>query len=176
MVEFYEDDSAVIENVAYLAEKSLREGSSTVLIATPEHRARIHERLLRSGLDLEAAREAGQYVTLDAAATMAQFTVAGQIDQANCEATIGRVLQDAIRASAIGFVFAFGEMVALLCAANQHASAIQLEQIWNALAERHHFSLCCAYPLSSLGTDPDLDVLFRICAEHALAIPAESLL
>jgi hypothetical protein len=107
---------------------------------------------------------------------MAQFTVAGQIDRASCAAVISRVLQAAIQASATGFVFSFGEIVALLCAANQHAAAIQLERVWNALAERHHFSLCCAYPLSSLGSDPDLDVLFQICAEHALAIPAESLI
>jgi hypothetical protein len=67
-------------------------------------------------------------------------------------------------------------MVALLCCANNAAAAIYLEQLWNELALSHHFSLCCAYPLSSLDANLDLDAVLQICAEHSLAIPAESLL
>ena len=64
-------------------------------------------------------------------------------------------------------------MVALLCAENKPSAAIRLEQLWNVLAQSCHFSLCCAYPLSSFGNAPDLNGVFKICAEHTLTIPAE---
>jgi hypothetical protein len=64
-------------------------------------------------------------------------------------------------------------MVGLLCAANKPDGAVLLEQFWNSLAERHRFSLYCAYSLSSIGPDTNVDALMQICAEHVLTIPAE---
>ncbi len=66
----------------------------------------------------------------------------------------------------------FGEMVSLLCAANNPDAAVRLEQLWNYLSLRHRFSLHCAHSLSSLHGEPD--TLLKICAEHALAIPSEA--
>ena len=66
-------------------------------------------------------------------------------------------------------------MVALLCAANKADGAVHLEQLWNSLAEWQRFSLFCAYPLNSLGSEPDADALIEICAEHVLTIPAKTL-
>jgi hypothetical protein len=174
IVQFYEDDIVVLENISYLTATNLKAGNASVLIATPGHLGGIEERLIGSGLDLNGFRKAGRYVALDAAATLSQFLADDGPDKAKFDETVGGIVRRASEKSANGFVFAFGEMVALLCFANRTAAAVRLEQLWNALAGSYHFSLYCAYPLGSFGIKPDLNVVFEICAEHSLAIPAES--
>jgi DcmR-like sensory protein len=174
VVQFYNNDKFLIENVSYLATKSLGAGDASILVATRSHLDRIEERFIESGLDIAGLRKAGRYIPLDAAATLSQFLLADGPDQAKFEEIVGGIMRRAIEKSANGFVFAFGEMVTLLCFANRPAAAVRLEQLWNTLAESYHFSLCCAYPLDSFGAKPDLNALFQICAEHSLSIPAES--
>ena len=173
LVQFYEDESLVIENVAYLAAKALASGSSAVVAATESHLEQIRERLADSVLNLDDVRESGRYVTLDAAEAAAQILVGGSPDEAKFEGLIGDTIRSAALNSSNGFVFVFGEIVALLCEANNTTGAVRLEQLWNALAEHNRFSLYCAYPLTSLGTIPDADAVMKICAEHALTIPTE---
>lgn len=174
-VQFYEDDAAVIKNVSYLAAKALGAGDSCVIVATIEHRRRIDDCLEKTGLELDQLRQSGRYVALDAARTLSQFSTDGVPDEARFNNVVGGVIRDAAGSSANGFVFAFGEMVALLCAEHRVAEALRLEQYWNSLSRRHLFSLFCAYPLSSFGSEPDLDAVIRICTEHSLTLPAEIL-
>ncbi len=115
-------------------------------------------------------------MTLDAAQAASQILLDGSPDEAKFEDLIGDTIRSAAKNSANGFVFVFGEIVALLCAADNSAGAVRLEQLWNSLAERNHFSLYCAYPLTSLGTVPDADAVMKICAEHSLTIPTETTL
>jgi hypothetical protein len=67
----------------------------------------------------------------------------------------------------------FGEMVALLCEADNAAGAIALEELWNELADRYSFSLFCAYPIELFGAG-SVGTVFSICEQHALCLPAES--
>jgi hypothetical protein len=175
IVQFYDSDVVVIENVSNLAECSLRAGDATILIATMAHLDSIERRLGSAGLDLGSLRASGLLIALDAADTLSKLLTENWPDQAKFDDVVGGIVGPAIERSANGFAFAFGEMVALLCEANQSAAAVRLEQLWNGLAKTRHFSLCCAYPLASFGSTPDLDAVLQICAEHSLAIPAESL-
>ena len=174
LVQFYDDESFIIENVSYLAANALASGGSAVIAATERHLEQILDRLPDSVLNLDAARESGRYVTLDATKTASEILLDGSPDEAKFEDLIGDTIRGAAKNSANGFVFVFGEIVALLCAANNANAAVRLEQLWNALAESNHFSLYCAYPLTSLGTTPDADAVMKICAEHALTIPTET--
>jgi hypothetical protein len=170
IVQFYEDESFVVENVSYLAAKALAAGDSAVLVATGTHLELINEQIARFGLNLGALRESGRYVTVNAAEALSQFMVDGRPDKAKFGDVIGGIVRSAANNSAKDFVFVFGEMVALLCAAGNADAAVRLEQLWNSLAEQHRFSLYCAYSLSSLGSEPDANALIQICAEHALTI------
>ncbi len=49
-----------------------------------------------------------------------------------------------------------------------------VEELWNGLAKRLRFSLCCAYPLDVLSNDAEGAAFNRVCAEHSRVIPAES--
>jgi hypothetical protein len=174
-VQFYNDESLVLENVAYLTAKALEAGGSSVIIATPAHLQAIEERLAVSTLDLDAAREDGRYLPLNATDMLRELLTEGMPDIAKFERIVGRILRTAAQTCTSGFVFAFGEMVALLCAAQKSDAAVRLEQLWNDLAKEHSFSLYCAYPLGSFTSgSADLKAFFEICAEHTLAIPAET--
>jgi hypothetical protein len=174
VVQFYEDESYVIENVAFLAAKTLETGDSAVLVATESRLEQFRQRLAALDINLAAFRSSGLFVAVDASEALSQIMVSGWPDHAKFNQTIGRILCVAQNKSANGFVFAFGEMVALLRAANNPFAAIRLEQFWNTLAEQHRFSLYCAYSLKSLGDEPSADALIQICAEHALTIPRET--
>jgi PAS domain S-box-containing protein len=67
----------------------------------------------------------------------------------------------------------FGEMVASLWRAGRHAAAIELEELWNRLAEKYDFRLLCAYPMPLVAEGPG-DAARTICAAHTHAIPTES--
>jgi PAS domain S-box-containing protein len=67
----------------------------------------------------------------------------------------------------------FGEMVALLWAEGNQDAALQLEQLWNRLADTHSFHLHCAYPIDLFASHADAESIEAICAEHSRIIPAE---
>lgn len=174
-VQFYDDESLVLENVVYLIAKALEAGGASVIIATQAHLQVIEKRLAVSALDLDVARKDGRYLPLNAADTLQELLTDGELDEAKFERIVGGILRTAAQSCPSGFVFAFGEMVALLCAAQKPDAAVRLEQLWNSLAKERRFSLYCAYPLDSFTAGPaDLKAFFEICSEHAVTIPAET--
>lgn len=173
-VQFYRSDFDVLERVARRATAALRNGSASVIVATPEHRTRIEARLADLGVDLDSARASGMHVALDAAETLARFMVDGMPDDVTFNAVIGDIVSGAAARSAGGHVSVFGEMVALLCASDNAPAAVRLERMWNELAGRFSFSLFCAYPLELFAHDFDGNTLLAVCAEHDLSIPAEN--
>ncbi|MGH7932371.1 MAG: MEDS domain-containing protein [Candidatus Binataceae bacterium] len=173
-MQFYEDPAFVIESVAYLAADALNVGDSSILIATSSHLSGIRDRLTGYGLDLKKLHTSGRYVSLDAEETLSRLMANDWPNDSEFSEIIGGVIRNAMEKSANHFAFVFGEMVAVLCAANKAKAVVRLEQLWNSLAETYRFSLCCAYPLSSVVDQSELNVVFQICAEHSLVIPAET--
>ena len=70
----------------------------------------------------------------------------GTPDPVAFASVIGAALDDL---TGSGPVHAFGEMVALLWDEGNVTAAIELESLWNDLAEHRTFSLYCAYSMSS---------------------------
>jgi hypothetical protein len=174
LVHFYEDDRFIVENVALLAVKALQADDSVVLVATGAHLEQIKRRMESSDLDLEALAASGRYVAADATEALTRFMTDDVPDVSKFNAAVGEIVSAAQKNSAHGFVFAFGEMVDLLCAEKKPQAAVRLEQLWNSLAERYRFSLYCAYSLKNFLNESDTETLVQVCAEHAVALPAET--
>ena len=169
-VQFYEDDAVIVEAVGGYVERGLTGGAAGIVIATPSHREQLERLWEARGVDVAAVRASGQYVPLDAAATLDSFLVDGWPDAGLFEQAIAPVVSAA--AARHARVVAFGEMVALLWEAGRHAAAVHLEELWNELSRRQAFSLFCAYPLRGDGEVPP-EMLARVCGEHAHAVPSE---
>jgi hypothetical protein len=173
VVQFYAHESDLICNISYLLEKVLQAGESGVIIATRSHLEMIETSLKRSTIDLELRRKEGRFVALEAEKVLPRLLSESLPSETKFEALVGKLITEAKAKSRTGFVFVFGELVALLCAEDNVAAAIRLEQIWNLFGAKHSFSLYCGYPLGVADADPALDTIFNICAEHSLTLPSE---
>lgn len=173
-VQFYEDESFLLEGLSRFIGAAIAAGDSAVVIATKAHRDGLRDRLANSGLDLAVASKQGRFLSLDAAETLAQFMVDGHPDSSLFENAVGPIISQLAAAEGkTRRVAAFGEMVALLWAEGNQEAALQLERLWNQLSEKHTFQLHCAYPMNLFRQARDGEGLKSICSEHSHIVPAE---
>jgi hypothetical protein len=175
VVQFYEDDHLLIELLSRFVGAALITGDSAIVIATERHRNAVAERLRTRGLDLAIPLAQRRYFPLDAATTLERFMRRGRPDPDLFAEFVSGMLADASKAAAggRGRIAAFGEMVALLWAEGKIDAALQLEGLWNKMAELYSFSLCCAYPMSGFLGNPHAAPFLKICAQHSHVFPAE---
>jgi signal transduction histidine kinase len=176
VVHFYTDEDFLLDPLSRFVGTALGAGDGAVVIATQSHLRALVERLEANGLDSECAVKQGRFVMLEAGETLAQFMIDGMPDASLFASVVGSVIAD-IKKSLKGeapHIAAFGEMVALLWKDENPKAAIRLEQLWNALAEVHQFSLHCAYPMNGFDLEEHSEPFQQICAEHAAVIPDES--
>jgi PAS domain S-box-containing protein/excisionase family DNA binding protein len=168
-VQFYTAEAALLEAVIAFLGEGLQQGQPGLVVATPAHRAGLEAGLTANGVDVSTARAHGQYCERDAVETLAQLLVAGMPDPVRFEAVIGGLLSEV---GGGGPLHVFGEMVALLAADGNHAAALRLEELWNALQAQRPFALLCAYPLQSFGSRVGAAHLGPVCVSHSRVLPA----
>ncbi|MDQ1590550.1 MAG: hypothetical protein QOG71_1177 [Pyrinomonadaceae bacterium] len=171
-VQFYEADAFLLNSLGGFVGAGLREGDACIVVATRAHRDALDEHLRADGLDVDAARARGQYVSADASEMLSQFMVGGRPDAGRFAESVGVVVAHA--AAGQRRVRIFGEMVALLWAEENYDAAIRLEELWNELHRTRPFTLFCAYPMQGFGGEGDARRLGDVCTTHARVIPAES--
>lgn len=174
VVQFYSEDRSLLAPLSRKIESALSASQSVVIIATEAHQNALRQILTARGAEIHSAAEQGRYIALDAARTLSKFMLQGRPDAEHFAATLGSVIASAQQASPAHRVMAFGEMVALLWAEGNHEAALELERLWNNLAQTHSFQLHCAYPLAGFRHAEDSRLFLRICAEHSDVIPTEA--
>ncbi|HEY6249100.1 MAG TPA: PAS domain S-box protein [Candidatus Angelobacter sp.] len=175
-VQFYTDDSFLLDALSRFIGSAIGAGDAGIVIATEDHRTELAQRLVARGLDLTKTVEQGRYVALDASATLSQFMVDGWPDEKLFVELIGGVILRAKTAAGKehGRAALFGEMVSLLWAEGKPEAALRLEQLWNQIAQSHAFSLVCGYPLNQFFLEGHGEAFQKICDEHSAVLPAES--
>ncbi len=168
-VQFYESESFLYEKVSRFVNTSLAAGESAIVIASKAHREAIEKRVDLSSLGIGAQ---AQFISLDAEETLSRFMVNGWPDPKRFADVIGGAVRRASADGAID-VRAFGEMVALLCAAGKAEAAVRLEGLWNDLAQEHDFSLLCAYPMDVFQGEDESRAFHHICAAHSHVCASE---
>jgi anti-sigma regulatory factor (Ser/Thr protein kinase) len=165
LVQFYDRDDQLVDGVGSYLVAALQRGDAIIAVATPAHLGVIAVHLQALGMDIRAVQASGQFLALDAAATMEAFMVDGWPDPEGFDAIVGAVVR---KAHASGRpVSMFGEMVALLWAAGRVNAAVELERLWNDLAAEVPFALLCAYS-SQLMSGGDLLAEFdQVCHLHS---------
>lgn len=175
-VQYYERDDFLLEAVTRFVAGGISEGECSIVIATKAHRTELEARLVRRGLDLNAARRRGAYLSLDAADTLAKIMVEKLPNAERFEQVIGTLIERAAKGPPARRVRAFGEMVALLWADDATDAAIELERLWNQLALQQTFSLLCGYPLRAFAAARHAEGFARVTGAHAHVAPTESFL
>jgi PAS domain S-box-containing protein len=171
-VQFYEQESALLQSVTEFVEHGLQTGTGVIVIATAAHLEEIERGLRVRGVDPAVATARQQLAMLEASATLARVMRHGAPQWSRFLEVVGTLIAGMRRR--YPRVSAFGEMVALLWQEGQQGGALQLEQLWSELGDRERFSLYCAYPLPKQADAAELRGLERVCAHHSRVIPAES--
>ena len=173
-VQFYENQAYLATVVSEFLLDGLKAQQPVIVLATPEHRRGFSGRLRELGIDVRAAERSRQLLLLDARDMLARFMTGERPDADRFAATMGGVIDEALRGRDRTPVRAYGEMVDLLWKDGNTEGAIQVEHLWNDLAGRYHFSLLCAYSMSNFYRASDAEAFQRICAEHTRVVPTES--
>lgn len=174
-VQFYERDSALIDELSRFVGTGLGAGDSAIIVATKSHREALADKLEARGFDVSRAVSQDRYIALDAAETLSKFMSEDKPDAALFAKAIVPIVARAKKAAeGERRVVIFGEMVALLWLERKPEAALALEQLWNELAQRHDFSLLCAYAMNGFGREEDNGPFVQICAAHSHVLPSES--
>ena len=138
------------ERGRYLAD-GLKQGDAVLVIATPEHKkAIVKAAQCVECWDRASAEYIGRLAFLDAAATLAEFMVAGEPDWQGFQRLVGGEIRRLRSSSLNGGFRAYGEMVGVLWSAKEFSAAIRLEEFWNRLLKGACFKLFCGYPINIL--------------------------
>jgi PAS domain S-box-containing protein len=173
VVQFYQEDRLLIEELASLIGTSLVSGDAAIVVATKAHRQALARNLMAHGMNIFKATAEGRYLAIDAEETLAQFTIDQMPDpELFFELVGGRIakVKAACKTDQPRTVI-FGEMVALLWAKGKYEAAIRLEELWNSLADKHSFCLRCAYPMDGFHKQEHSEQFDRICAVHSAVHP-----
>lgn len=153
VVHVYDDPATLVRGVASYLAVALLHGEAALVLATAENRDALQLALELRGLPVDQLRREGQYVDRDATTMLEHLVHDGRLDPLAFDALIRAEVADLVGRG--GGLSVYGEMVALLWRSGLAATASELEDRWNALAERARFRLYCGYDSAAfdrLGT------------------------
>jgi len=168
VVEFYDDDEGLADNVAAYLEEAILAGGVAIAIATRSHLEAFTARLAQAGIDPDSARERGTLVLFDAGEAMDCLLVDGHPAPHRFDKLIGELVREA--AAGDRPVRAYGEIVALMWADGYVTAALELESMWNGLGRDVDFSLYCAYPNALVGDERHAASVHEVCRQHSAVV------
>jgi hypothetical protein len=165
LVQLFDTTDSLAETVAEFLAAGVVEGQRLLVVAMPDHWSAIASAMRAAGVDADAATASGQLTRLDAADTLRLFMRRGRPDRDRFDASVGRLVREL--ASHGQPLRIYGEMVNLLATEANMDGALQLEELWNALAETCAFTLFCGYSAVNFGDPRSAEALRRICQSHS---------
>lgn len=172
IVQFYEHDDSLIDTVSLFVANALHAGQGAVLFATEAHRSDLEAAIMAREVDLDGARDRGQYLLFEAGQTLSQIVRDGVLDAERFQSVIGTVISDMTKKWPR--VRAFGELVTLLWKDGHQDAARRLEASWDQLTKQHPLSLLCAYPVNSFAGGSGAALFAEVGASHSRVIHPES--
>lgn len=164
---FYHGEQEFPAALYRLFSSAVVSGCPMVLFMTPEHR-RLFEQFMRSqNLDPGAMSSARLLAQFDAAETLSRFCGNGTVDTRLFREVIGGELSRIAEFHCGRLVWAYGEMVDVLAKQGRRNQAIELEHLWNKLAEEMEFSLLCGYELDPMAAEADREFVMAACDAHS---------
>jgi hypothetical protein len=160
VAQFLRGSDALMESAFVFLEAGLRRGDSVLLIASVPRVEQLFDRLESAKLHPTSLADSGQLALMDSAPIIEQLTEIGGTESARFRSLLGPVLER-LRPYGRG-TRVYSEVAGELWAFGETQAAIRVEDLWNALAGVHTFSLFCGYTMDTQS-------------EHAYAAPLEEL-
>lgn len=164
VVQLFDSDDSRADGVARFLHEGIALGEQMLAVISAERWYAVAMRLSALGRPVDDEVRWGRLIVRDARQTMNKFMRDGRIHRGLFFATVGTVVSGL--ADFRKPVRIYGEMVDLLVEQGEYGVALELERLWNELAERHHFKLLCGYTSGHFGDPRNADDLRRICGAH----------
>jgi hypothetical protein len=161
-VQLFDCDDSLAEGVAQFLHEGLLRREQLLVVISEERWCAVSMWLSALGHSADEAVRLGQLIVRDAKQTLNTFVSDGKLRQGSFLATVG-TLVNALAARPLRI---YGEMVDLLAARGEYAVALQLERLWNKLADERQFTLLCGYMAGHFGDPRNAEDLRQICAAH----------
>jgi len=165
-LQLFDSTDSLAHAVAAFVREGLLNQEISFLAVTTDHRQAITDCLTLAGVDTSRAEADGQLVIRDAAQCLRLFERFGRLDPLLFDSTVGAEVR---RLVSRGRVRVYGEIVDLLAAQGDFASARRLEDFWNNLQRRTPFTLFCGYASENFGDPLTASSLRSICRTHSHA-------
>ena len=160
-VHFYRDRLAMGSHVAKFLLEGLHSKESVFVVASRDTQDAIWKHLVS---DLPHLTAPPHYGAVDADELLSTFLVNAKPDRDQFFAVMDGIFAKPSRTARP--IRVYGEMVVRLWHAGLPEAALQLEDLWNLLADRYKFSLLCAYPIN-LFEGQDTQWFLQTCASHS---------
>lgn len=165
VVQFYEaDEAALVENVTRYIVEGLRRDEGVLIAATAQHNAAFAEAID----DIDAASSRVRF--LDAERIAAQLRSDAVVDWERFDETVDDAIEDLRDAGAEG-VRVYGEIVGVLWQRGDLFAALDVEQHWEPLIERHQAMLYCGYPIDVFGDEFRVGEMDPLLCAHSHMLP-----
>jgi hypothetical protein len=171
-VQFHSDDASLLDCFTRFIEDNLRAEKVVIVIATESHRTSLHQKLQTHGVDSAAAVEQGRYIPLDVAETLSTYMVNDLPDPVRFSKVTAELIEAAAKAGKTEHprVAACGECAPTLWAQGKTDAAIQLEHLWDEIADKYDVDILCGYVWKSFQREQEKHIYERICAEHSTVL------
>lgn len=163
-VQLFDTLESRVSALATFIASGLDAGDTVLVVARDDTWTAAAKQLTARHLDVAHAVRQHRLIVRDAAETLSKFTRRGLPDPSAFDAVIGTLIR---QLATRGPLRVYGEMVDLLAAERDFDAAIELENLWNALAKTTTFSLFCGYSASHFGPENNAAALKLICRCHS---------
>ncbi|HXH06913.1 MAG TPA: MEDS domain-containing protein [Vicinamibacterales bacterium] len=178
-VQFYTDEHRLFRIVAGFVADGLVLGDPALVIATRPHVEGITAALAARLIDVERAGRAGDLVFMDAQVALDAIATSDGIDAERFTDIVGGRIERMLAGRPAAILRAYGELVDLLWKAGREETAVELEMLWNRLAQTRSFTLLCGYSMGQFYKQVERyrqigDLHTRILEETEEVVPGDA--
>ena len=171
VVHFYDAEEALLQSVASFLAGGLLRGAPAMVIMMPERAVGVRARLGEMGVDVNRAEEVRQLAIHDSVEMIERIMVDGMPSEARFREIVGGPAASLTEIWRPLQLLAFGDMVDVLIARGQDDATIELERLWDDVAQRVGFSVYCAYDAKRFTQASDRATFDAICRHHSSIVP-----
>jgi hypothetical protein len=173
MVQLYQDQDFLNRAVCRFAGAALANGEGLILVPTAEHWNAFQPRLVAEGIDVKAAQKRGQLTVVDADELLPRFMRDTMPDAPVFLGLAGEVVARARGEGRYSKVRWWGEMVNVLWERGDVAASMNLEDLFDQLADKHDLAIFCSFLMDNFDGHIHTHMLPRLGENHSHLIPVE---
>jgi hypothetical protein len=173
VVQLYQDQDFLNRAVCRFAAAALANGEGLILVPTVEHWNSFRSRLIAGGVDVETAEQCGQLTIVDAGELLPRFMRNAMPDSPLFLGLAADVVGRARGGGRYPKVRWWGEMVNILWERGDVAASMNLEDLFDQLAQSQDIAIFCSFLMDNFNGDIQARILPRLGENHSHLIPVE---